>query len=378
MKLNEVVIQQTGTLGELAAFEQQQRQKNDSEQKCFDAAKLRLEQELAALHEKQRRELRYKRIFSACLILAVLIFILVMVIRNKHTGDTVLLTDTLKAAPLTTYYVRSRHCNVLTAETGGQLIVVLQRSTPVSVITIGPKYAMINYNGVTAFVRSGTLGLTPPAEIKQAVETATHMPPSSNEPAEDMSLPVTSADGKVYNSVFHDDFNSNEAGWPVGENNGVNCSFRNGYVMKNDGLPAAFLVVNTPLNVGVDNYIVATLVHLSGDPSQGYGIAFSYEDTGNNYDFEISGDGRYRICRFQDNIDYTLLPWSPSAQLHIGNDVPNRLMVWSRGVICYFYINGQLVNSIDNLLAAGTYAGFRVDGAQRVKAKGILMVQADH
>jgi len=36
------------------------------------------------------------------------------------------------------------------------------------------------------------------------------------------------------------------------------------------------------------------------------------------------------------------------------------------------------VNSIDNLLAAGTYAGFRVDGAQRVKAKGILMVQADH
>jgi len=127
-----------------------------------------------------------------------------------------------------------------------------------------------------------------------------------------------------------------------------------------------------PTNISADNdyHITAILNHVSGVSNSGYGLTFSYKDSGNLYFFEISGEGYYRVCRFLDNQFYTILPWTATDKIFKGNGQQNKLRIWYQGgQICEFYINDVMVNRIDNFQTEGNFTGFVIENNQTIKAK---------
>jgi len=103
-------------------------------------------------------------------------------------------------------------------------------------------------------------------------------------------------------------------------------------------------------------------VQLDGPESNDYGVILRYQDDGNFYSFEISGDGFYTFNKLVDNELYEIIPWQRSDAIHPGPD-GNVLRVEVVDSNFTFYINDELVDAAidpefgqgDIGLVAGTY-----------------------
>jgi hypothetical protein len=76
------------------------------------------------------------------------------------------------------------------------------------------------------------------------------------------------------------------------------------------------------------------------------------------YTFMISGDGQYMVSRF-DNGATLLIPWTPNEAIRQGGT--NVLGVRCLEATCEFFINGELVNTVNDDSLTGQFVGVRVD-----------------
>ncbi|BAU53263.1 hypothetical protein [Mucilaginibacter gotjawali] len=185
----------------------------------------------------------------------------------------------------------------------------------------------------------------------------------------------TTADNKTFKVSFSDSFVDNASRWPVQRGYNYNFYFRNNkYEMESLGQGMFEPVIPTSINSDGDYRITALISHFSGVANNGYGLTFSYKDSGNLYLFEISAEGYYRVCRFLDSQFYTILPWTASDKILKTNGQINKLRIWYQGnQVCQFYINDTLVNSIDNFEKEGNYTGFVVENNQHIQVSGLTI-----
>jgi hypothetical protein len=103
-------------------------------------------------------------------------------------------------------------------------------------------------------------------------------------------------------------------------------------------------------------------IQLDGPENNDYGVILRYQDDGNFYSFEISGDGYYTFNKLVDNELYEIIPWQWTEAIQPGKQ-GNVLRVEVVDSNFTFYINDELIDAAidpefgqgDIGLVAGTY-----------------------
>jgi hypothetical protein len=96
----------------------------------------------------------------------------------------------------------------------------------------------------------------------------------------------------------------------------------------------------------------------AGPANNGYGILFRFQDRNNFYRFDISGDGYFLLSKFHDGEWVTLVPWTASSAINLGQ-VNNRLGVEAVGSQIRIYANSTLLAEVkDDTLTHGNFGFF--------------------
>ena len=174
---------------------------------------------------------------------------------------------------------------------------------------------------------------------------------------------------------FFENFYNNKSGWPVQSSDNYNFSFKGRkYDMDSSREGMIEPVVNTPFDHSRDYSITCTVNHISGLSESGYGLTFSYENSGNMYQFEIATQGYYRVIRVQDNTITQVISWTDSDNIIKEDGQPNKLKILKKGSSCELYINDVVVNSFNDFESEGNYTGFVIENKQHVVAS-LLAIQ---
>ena len=100
--------------------------------------------------------------------------------------------------------------------------------------------------------------------------------------------------------------------------------------------------------------VEVTVRNITGGSSRlGYGLIFHSDQTPLTQDYAILIDTvkkRYRVVRHEPDNERTLVAWTSSASIRPGRQA-NILKAVDRGKTTDLYINGKLVNSVDNTYA---------------------------
>ena len=100
----------------------------------------------------------------------------------------------------------------------------------------------------------------------------------------------------------------------------------------------------------------------SGDSCQGkdrYGLIFRAPDPNQGYLFGISCDGFYRLRAWDGENFSELAGWRQSEYIHTGPNLTNRIGVIAEGAELSLYINGHLVDKIqDSTYSSGVFGAY--------------------
>ncbi|NOS93165.1 MAG: OmpA family protein [Cyclobacteriaceae bacterium] len=156
--------------------------------------------------------------------------------------------------------------------------------------------------------------------------------------------------------IFHEKFDNNQNGWPVGEGPTYQSKIQDGkfVLITNAEDKGRFVTVTPFLDARKDFSLEATFIQKSGLVDNGIGLLWGRE--GNQYNaFQFSSNGYYRIYSPQLKGDINKwMPWpkvKPMSQ-------PNRLRVEQKANVLHFYINDELVTTFPALPLYGMGVGF--------------------
>ncbi|MGQ9785948.1 MAG: FHA domain-containing protein [Anaerolineae bacterium] len=157
--------------------------------------------------------------------------------------------------------------------------------------------------------------------------------------------------------AYQDDFSDHSSGWDDAFDR---------YTVKQYGNNKYYIEVMTSNLVawGLANRDVADFqleveaTQESGPNNNGYGILFRFQDRENYYRFDISGEGYFLLSKFSHGEWSTLIPWTPSPVLNVGQ-ATNRLMVEALGTRIRVFANGAELGQVtDDSLSHGNFGVF--------------------
>lgn len=157
--------------------------------------------------------------------------------------------------------------------------------------------------------------------------------------------------------AYQDDFSDHDSGWDDAFDR---------YTIKQYGNNKYYIEIMTSNLVawGLANRDVANFrleveaTQESGPNNNGYGILFRFQDRENYYRFDISGEGYFLLSRLYRGEWTTLIPWTPSPVLNVGQ-ATNRLMVEALGTRIRVFANGvELGQVTDDALSHGNFGVF--------------------
>jgi hypothetical protein len=153
---------------------------------------------------------------------------------------------------------------------------------------------------------------------------------------------------------YADDFSDPDSGWTVwsaAESSGAYAPGGFELVVSVDNWAAWSVDQAIPTLTDFRMEVDATL--LGGAPQSSYGLVARYADDQHLYAFEISGQGRYRVTKLQDQRLSALVGWAASTAIRPA-PATNRLAVTCAGAVLAFEVNGQEVARVsDEALQSG-------------------------
>lgn len=188
------------------------------------------------------------------------------------------------------------------------------------------------------------------------------------------SAPITST-----KSILFDGFNNNTNNWLLQNNSSARLAIENGeYVFshrRNNGGWSSTIskYINTSRNFRISAQIKKT----SGIQNNGYGITFGKKNNDNQNHFLISGDGSYKIVKYENGIRTYLKDWTKSNYIRRGNNALNYLKIQKVGNAYKFYINSDLVLTSYSVKWYGDRSGFTVYDNQTIKIGYLSMAYED-
>jgi len=157
--------------------------------------------------------------------------------------------------------------------------------------------------------------------------------------------------------AYQDDFSDHSSGWDDAFDR---------YTVKQYGNNKYYIEVMTSnlaawglANRDVANFrLEVEATQEAGPNNNGYGILFRFQDRENYYRFDVSGEGYFLLSKFYRGEWTTLIPWTPSPALNVGQ-ATNQLMVEALGTRIRIFANGvELGQVTDSSLSHGNFGVF--------------------
>jgi pSer/pThr/pTyr-binding forkhead associated (FHA) protein len=179
---------------------------------------------------------------------------------------------------------------------------------------------------------------------------------------EDDQLPGTTAtamdqaaDG--FSLVYEDDFSDPSSGWDDAFDRYTTKQYGNNkyYIDITTSNLVAWGLANRSVS---DFRLEVDATQELGPNNNGYGILFRFQDRDNFYRFDISGDGFFLLSKFHAGEWVTLVPWTASSAINVGQTA-NRLSVEAVGSQIRVYANDDLLAELeDDTFAEGNFGFF--------------------
>jgi pSer/pThr/pTyr-binding forkhead associated (FHA) protein len=163
--------------------------------------------------------------------------------------------------------------------------------------------------------------------------------------------------GEGFILAYEDDFSDPGSGWDDAFDR---------YTTKQYGNNKYYVEITTSNLVawGLANRSVADFLlrvdaaQEAGPNNNGYGVLFRFQDRNNFYRFDISGDGFFLLSKFHDGEWVTLVPWTASSAINVGQ-ATNRLDVEAIGSQISVYANDTLLAQVeDDTFSEGSFGFF--------------------
>ena len=156
---------------------------------------------------------------------------------------------------------------------------------------------------------------------------------------------------------YEDDFSDPSSGWDDAfDRNTVKQYGNNKYYVE---VTTSNLVAWGLANRDVGDFrLQVDATQESGPNNNGYGVLFGFRDRDNYYRFDISGEGFFLLSKFYEGEWTTLVPWTASSAINVGQTT-NTLMVEAIGDRIRIFANGvDLAEAQDDSLAHGNFGFF--------------------
>jgi hypothetical protein len=160
-----------------------------------------------------------------------------------------------------------------------------------------------------------------------------------------------------YELTYEDDFSNPSSGWDDAFDR---------YTTKQYGNNKYYIEITTSNLVawGLANRNVADFrlevdaAQEAGPNNNGYGVLFRLQDRDNFYRFDVSGDGFFLLSKFNSGEWVTLVPWTASSAINVGQ-AANRLAVEAIGSQIRVYANDSLLAEVeDDTITEGNFGFF--------------------
>lgn len=180
-------------------------------------------------------------------------------------------------------------------------------------------------------------------------------------------------------TILFEGFNNNNNKWSTTNTSDIRLAVENGdYNIdhKRDTRGWA-TTINKYINPNRNFRITAQIKKTSGILNNGYGVTFGRKDGSNQNNFLISGDGSYKIVKFENGTSTNVKSWTKSSHIKTGNGVYNYLKVQKVGSAYKFYINSNLVYTSYSVKLYGNYVGFTLYDRQSISVGYLSMMYED-
>jgi pSer/pThr/pTyr-binding forkhead associated (FHA) protein len=174
--------------------------------------------------------------------------------------------------------------------------------------------------------------------------------------AEGTSEPVEKVIGDLI-LVYEDDFSNPSSGWDDAFDRYTTKQYGNNkyYIEVTTSNLVAWGLANRSVS---DFRLEVDAAQEDGPNNNGYGILFRFQDRDNYYRFDISGDGFFLLSKFHAGEWVTLIPWTASSAVNVGQSA-NRLIVEALGSQIRVYANDSLLAEVeDDAFSQGNFGFF--------------------
>jgi len=173
--------------------------------------------------------------------------------------------------------------------------------------------------------------------------------------------------GYSQNVLFYDNFNNSTYTWKPSSNAYVNSGSSRLYIAWNQEPSNNNGSIICPIELNQnDDFTIETSMTLK-EGAIGNGIVWNYKNDNEFYRFLITDrDGQYVVNHYQNGDKESLVSWTTSSTIN-QKFARNKLEIRKQGSKTSFYINGSLVNSVDNINYDGSRLGIYLGALKDAK-----------
>jgi hypothetical protein len=170
------------------------------------------------------------------------------------------------------------------------------------------------------------------------------------------------------NIILNEEFKNNNNNWTVTKTEEYVQKIKKGkYFLKHISETGNFYSwITCNFEENSEFVIEASFKKISGVLNNGYGIIWGGKDLSNHYEFQISGDGHYRIDKVENSKRIEVLAWTKSTLINQGDGEKNILSIKRIGTDIHLYINNTYVNYVKFSKFYGDNLGFVISQNQKI------------
>lgn len=190
---------------------------------------------------------------------------------------------------------------------------------------------------------------------------------------------TTKNNTKGSKTILFEGFNDNKNNWSTKDDSNVRLAIQGGdYIMdhkrENGGWAAT---INRKIDLSRNFRITGQIKKVSGVQNNGFGLVFGKENNSNQNMFLISGNGSYKILKFENGTESQIKNWTNSNHIKTGNGKYNYLKVQKVGSAYKFFINSNLVHTSYSVKFYGNSTGFALYDKQKINVGYLSMMYED-
>ena len=174
---------------------------------------------------------------------------------------------------------------------------------------------------------------------------------------------------KTLSVPLFDNFDRNTNNWGIENSTNYSVALNNGdLILSRKTKGGIFVSKDVEINTAKD-FIIETSLKEKNTSDGFYGITFGRKNSSNEYSFLLSGNGKYKYRKFDDNNYKEIIPLTSSNAIKVGANEVNKIKIVKSGNLLRFYINDQYLNETPFESFFGNKLGYTIYYNRKIAAE---------